>query len=97
MSPSHRATGVYFWNFQKRTYIFEIFFKYKKEKTAPGQTKKKAGHGPQAQKAGVELRKRRGRQGQEPIALTLCAGRVWFELKKVSRKLFALLTINLEY
>ena len=32
----HRATGVYFWNFPKPTYIFEIliFFKYKKEKTA---------------------------------------------------------------
>ena len=29
----HRATGVYFWNFAKWTYIFEIliFFKYKKE------------------------------------------------------------------
>ena len=36
LSPPHRATGVYFWNFPKRTYIFEIliFFKYKKEKTA---------------------------------------------------------------
>ena len=38
--------------------------------TSQARTKKKAGHGPQAQKAGVELRKRRGRQGQEPIALT---------------------------
>ena len=30
----HRATGVYFWNFPKPTYIFEIlfFFKYKKRK-----------------------------------------------------------------
>ena len=36
LSPPHRATGVYFWNFPKPTYIFEIliFFKYKKEKTA---------------------------------------------------------------
>jgi len=32
----HRATEVYFWNFPKQTYIFEIliFFKYKKEITA---------------------------------------------------------------
>ena len=26
MSPYGRATGVYFWNFSKRTYIFEILF-----------------------------------------------------------------------
>jgi hypothetical protein len=34
--PLGRATGVYFRNFSKWTYIFEIliFFKYKKEKTA---------------------------------------------------------------
>ena len=36
LSPYGRATGVYFLNFPKRRYIFEIlfFFKYKKEKTA---------------------------------------------------------------
>ena len=36
LSPLGRATRVYFRNFSKRTYIFEIlnFFKYKKEKTA---------------------------------------------------------------
>ena len=33
LSPYGRATGVYFWNFPKRTYIFEFFFKYKKRKT----------------------------------------------------------------
>ena len=38
MSPLGWATGVYFRNFSKRTYIFEIliFFKYKKEKSARG-------------------------------------------------------------
>ena len=37
LPPYGRATGVYFWNISKRTYIFEIliFFKYKKEKTTP--------------------------------------------------------------
>ena len=51
----HRATGVYFWNFPKRTYIFEIliFFKYKKEKTAQIWSKSTAGNGlagPEAQR-----------------------------------------------
>ena len=44
LSPPHRATVVYFWNFPKPTYIFEILFflniKKKKPPVSPSEKKK---------------------------------------------------------